>query len=534
MGTRIRLLLAGGLWAGLLAGCPFSFTNEDHCAAQAGDATCAQADPSRPYCALDGCTLYDEVDNRTGCVAEQPSRAECYSPCGGKQDANTNANCESPETDTDPTSGTDTEPQPTSSTTEGPGSSSESGGCSCDPATPVCVDGTCMACTDDAFCADLSADEPLCFGLDCVSCRPLITPFFIGHEGCDAVGTEGGSPNCLDGACETKCLFHEDCPGTGCDFRTGLCGPTDVVLYVAAGGNDDADGSEDAPLATVGAAIERIGIQTRDEPFKMGTILLGSGMYTEALAFGSRTVVLRAADPEGVPPVMRAPEPAKGEDPAPVFHLLRSTADNPGGGILSVQGIVFEDSPGPVAQVESATRFFADDVAMLGNGAAILNVGGAAFLRNSVVAGGETTPFVFSDPSEFAVVASTIIDNSAALWFDCSGEGANSQISIRDSIVGNFGGEAFSTLHSAECVVVDDGPLRSVVGDVGAQGAFRVDEHYRLDASPGEMYQLDEDVGFCEPGVAIDPGAFLKPCPPTRDVDGKDRTGQNWVGFSVP
>ena len=53
MASSRALMIFGVLGLGLAAGCPFSFANEEHCANNDGDSTCAAANPDTPYCALD-------------------------------------------------------------------------------------------------------------------------------------------------------------------------------------------------------------------------------------------------------------------------------------------------------------------------------------------------------------------------------------------------------------------------------------------------------------------------------------------------
>lgn len=528
-----RLLAYGALLVGLAAGCPFSFTNDDHCAAQAGDSTCAAADPSTPYCALDGCGLYDEVTNRTGCVAEMPTDMACYSPCGGKLDANARSDCEAatgsstvgPSTETDPSSSTTTVGDTESSTTDA---------CGCGPDAPICLDGDCVACPDDAWCETEFEDvREVCFANDCVVCAPsLAATGEKHHRGCSL-----SMPNCTDEACTDPCLLPDDCPLTSCEHRYGVCGPTDRVLYVSVNsGVEGGEGSIEEPLRFIAEALDRVDPKASGNDYSLTTIFLAPGTYTEALELAGRTVILRPTDPSAARPVLTSP------DTRPVFDLLKDS-DTDQQAVLDVVGLRFEDSMGPVARVGPTSRFLADGVEMFGNAAIVEIERGQVFLRNSIVVG-TTGPVLRSiDTGDFGVVASTIVENEAATWFDCSSLGENTVVTIRDSIVGRFDGTAFGDLITPECALLDEdmdgksvpvtSPVRTVTGADVEASAFLLDGTYRLDNMPAQGPYVLEDAAFCPEGSP--PAPTAKPCPPRVDIDGKDRlSAGNWVGASVP
>lgn len=509
------------------AACPFDFVNGDHCAANGGDASCREADENTPFCALDGCDLYDESSNRTGCVAQRPEEASCYSPCGGQQDMNADGTC----LDGTGSLGSSTT-DPTSMTSEpSSGESTTSMSCDCDADTPICLEDSCVACEDDAFCDTQFGDElGICESNDCVACRPEMDGVSGVHQGCGGVSA-GSLVNCgPDATCTPLCLFPDDCAATACDEREGICGPRDQVFHVDPSADAElGEGTEALPFATIQRAVEAIGSQ--GGAFKIGTIMLAPGDYEEAVLVQSATVMVRPRDLEGPRPTIRAPQVKEGSQPA-AFTLLSSNAgDNAN---LSIAGVALSGNPGFAVRIEASARFFADDVEMFANGGALEIDGGGGFMRNSIVAMSSTetdAAFVFTNEGEFAFVSSTLIENTAnPLMFDCRHDDV-SLLSIRDSIVGEFAADAdFEAMVDTECLIVGNGPIRSVVGALG-EGSFR--ENYRLDAGADASFILEEDVGACEPGEQIDEEGFLLPCPPSRDIDGNPRGEVNYKGAST-
>lgn len=512
---------------GLLGGCPFSFTNEEHCAAQAGDATCASADPSTPYCALDGCGLYDEVQNRSGCVAELPEKMSCYSPCGGKQDANASSDCEAVATGS--TSAGSTTSEASGSTTTRGGAETDDAttdGCGCEADAPICVEGECVPCETDAQCGEAFPDErEFCQQPACQACASRQAfPGAELHAGCG-----DGLPNCVGGACVPICLVPDDCPVGGCEARAGVCGPSDRIVFVNPGGSDDADGTVSDPVATIGEAITRIPPVTEGLVYSIGTVVLAPGVYTESVAFAGRNLVLRASDPSD-PPILRSP------DEAPMLTLLRESEESEDQAILSVHGVHFVGSPDVVIQLEFTTALYADDVEMVGNGRGIVSDGGTAIFRNSIIAETTGAPFAATDTSTFAAVQSTLVQNDAAVWFDCTGEGSDTEVTLEDSIVGAYpGGSELVDLVSPECQLAAPAE-RNVSGANVVMSAFR--DAYRLDVNPGEAFELP-DAAFCgDEGTGL-PGDSI--CRSPRGIDGGMRafmdpegTRRVWAGANVP
>ena len=396
---------------------------------------------------------------------------------------------------------------------------------------PICRDGECVACPDDPWCAiEFEGERDVCLAGDCVVCAPSMVELDRRHHrGCSLE-----MPNCSDEVCVSPCLLPDDCPETSCEHRYGVCGPLDRVLYVASGGNDASDGSMEAPLQTIAAAIERILPKASGDAYTLTTIFLFPGTYEEAVEFAGRTVIIRPTDPDTAT-VLRSP------DTRPVFNLLNADGSTEEQAVLNVVGLRFEGSMGPVARVGPTARFLADGVEMVDNAAGIEVVRGQAFLRNSIVVGTSGPVLLATDTGDFGVVASTIIENTAETWFDCSGAGEGTIVTIRDSIVGTFGGTPFQDLISTECALRDGDavvtvPRSTVTGGDVESSAFRIEDGYRLEANPGDVYQLGglDTPAFCAEGSAPQPSA--QPCPPRRDIDGKVRLGAsgNWKGASVP
>jgi len=523
-----RLFVFGAVLLGLAAGCPFSFTNEDHCAALDGDATCAAADPSRPYCALDNCGEYNEVTNRTGCVAAVPEKLECYSPCGGKQDANARSVCGG---DTETTTAVDTDPSSGSSTsaTDGPSGSSTTGDGPCDDDAPNLVGDECLACADNGECDGWFGDDrAFCVEPECVACLPSLQGDLPHHRGCSSAEA---LPNCIDDVCEPACRFPEECPDTGCSMREGVCGPSDVVFYVdPTNGTMGATGSLEDPLNTISAAVAMIGAEAKGADFRLGTIMLEPGTYTENVAIESRTVIIRPADPDDPPEFVS-------DDAVPVFDLLDGDAGSGEPGLLNIVGVRFSGVGGPIVRVGRTARFHGDNLEVVGMSSVIQIDNGRAFLRNSVVSGTTGTPFVYQNPGELSIISSTIVQSGDNVVFDCLADEGAPNLLVRDSIVGNVGNMPESNIYADACVEQE---VRSVVGDIGPASSFKNDGSYRLETMPDAVLQVDAPE-FCERDEFPDMSDFPAPCAPNLDIDGKNRRPADgdsdpvfWPGASVP
>jgi hypothetical protein len=270
------VLLGGALVTSVgVGGCRVVRPNPAHCFHALGDQTCAELDPTKPYCAGTGCS--DDVD---GCIAEIPAD-ECYSPCGHDALLEDDASCIEVGDATETSSGTETE---TSSATETETGTDE--------------------CTTHIDCPD---EVPYCLLGTCASCDAAPNPVFACFE-----LTEGQATICLDGACvsctadepETciaaglvcdldthacvPCTAHDQCAGgAGCDLVLGECLPPDAVWHV------DGDGGRD--FLTVGEALAALGNGS-------GTLIIHDievEGYAEGISFaGDRALAVFAAEGE--------------------------------------------------------------------------------------------------------------------------------------------------------------------------------------------------------------------------------------------
>lgn len=106
-------------------------------------------------------------------------------------------------------------------------------------------------CMDDAACAMLDPDFPLCVDEACVQCSER-----------DATQCTGATPICdlATHAC-IPCTAHEQCPDSACDMADGSCFSPEVLVHVDgdAGGCAAADGSETDPFCTFADALAGVG-----------------------------------------------------------------------------------------------------------------------------------------------------------------------------------------------------------------------------------------------------------------------------------
>lgn len=215
-----------------------TFINENHCTASDGNAVCTERyGAERSYCVLGPC---GPTMGQDGCVAEPPTDAECYSPCGGNMNVMQDDSCimggeestGSSSGDGDSTTNGEGETETDESTTTGPMPCVGHEECD-DPAAPLCDPdvGECVSCdlwTDangDAACAEVDPMAPLCVGAECVACDA---------EGdtsvCDAQLLICGDDN----ACG-PCSEHGQCDSGACDIAVGTCFDPISVLDVGMG-----------------------------------------------------------------------------------------------------------------------------------------------------------------------------------------------------------------------------------------------------------------------------------------------------------
>lgn len=164
----------------------------------------------------------------------------------------------------------------------------------CDPETPFCVDNECVNCAGtsdpDASCADADASLGVC-DLDVGSCVQCTLD--------NTSACSGDTPACdeLTQAC-VPCSEHSQCPDSACELATGICFPTDSVIYVdkAFGMCEMSDGSFDAPFCDITTAFAYI--TENNEPPVMWTVkIIGAGIYTqEVLLTPDGTTIALVAD----------------------------------------------------------------------------------------------------------------------------------------------------------------------------------------------------------------------------------------------
>jgi hypothetical protein len=259
--AQLGLVLAAGV-TGLLAGvaCKTTNINEEHCARNDGNQTCAERyGDALPYCATtcDGKSPeYPISPNGDGCVDWSPPDG-CYSPCGGEQDVTEDDSCldvagtesssmtvtdgpttnattmgtepttDDPSSTQGPTTATDTDTQGTDTDTDtGPTGCVDNSECT-DPNAPLCLEQLCVPCGEapdpDAACAEVDSATPACGASGaCVQCTDT-----------NPIACDGTSPVCDTQAQTCRgCAEHDECGETACAFATGECFPEDCILEV--------------------------------------------------------------------------------------------------------------------------------------------------------------------------------------------------------------------------------------------------------------------------------------------------------------
>jgi len=400
--------------------------NEDYCANQDGNAYCARHNPANPYCAwgLGECPS----DLEDGCVATMPSNqcySPCggasltddpNQQCEGYPDATTTATGSSTFAETttsgDTTSGTtgeattvdettSLETETTSTTDPGETSSESTGTSGCtsddeclsaaaplcdlgtgtcvpcstsatpdgacelfDPATPVCFEDACVACSGENPGA-CSGDTPGCLDNTCVECTAEVLDACTAEA--PACGPDNTCVQCTadnDAACQgttprcddttntcVPCTAHDQCEAA-CDLETGACLPDNAILHVDGDDpcSDSNPGTQAQPLCTLQAALDLVEAQ--------GTVIVHAqtegtlNIYAGASIDGTDVVALLAADGEPTPVV-------QGTSGAGLFIT--------GGAVAYLQGIAIQDSDDDGLEVTSASRVHADNVLINSN-----------------------------------------------------------------------------------------------------------------------------------------------------------------------
>lgn len=266
-----------------------------HCVDEAGNATCQQNQPGRPYC-----NTCKPASENQGC-SDQPPPPACQ--VGGTATSFTSGSDESSTSDgsttmsSSPTTsitGADTGTGTDAATTgPGPACASDDGtldpDCeSADASRPYCVDQTCVGCVGaggDDFCGELEpGNAPACDGDSglCVTCIDAPEAFSCG----------GNTPVCdASGAC-MACDAHEDCPDTAChldpvDPAYGSCFELSEVVWVDNGEICPGQGTMADPNCSLAQAVSNV---TAGENVVIR--LAGTGTpYTENVVFAEDAVV---------------------------------------------------------------------------------------------------------------------------------------------------------------------------------------------------------------------------------------------------
>jgi hypothetical protein len=236
MRTPPRFLVALALSSGFAMGaCRVTRPNPEHCFHAQGNETCAELDPSRPFCVAPTCD-----SEPYGCVAELPTDPSCYSPCGDALSSEDNSSCIEIADD----SGSEGDPLPDVADTSDYDCELHA---DCPPEAGFCYFGVCTPCDGtsdpDSACHVLTDGQaPVCLDGACVQC------------------SEDDVDECVDAslACDVEshtcvpCTAHDQCPGgAACDLPLGTCLPADAVWHV------DCDGGQDfTTLAAAMAALD--------------------------------------------------------------------------------------------------------------------------------------------------------------------------------------------------------------------------------------------------------------------------------------
>ena len=286
-----------GLGMGLAMGCLNVRPDPNHCSNLDGDRTCEERYPGeRTFCAWGTC---GPTPGEDGCVAERPADDACYSPCGDGARFDDDASClvdtssSSGEESTSTGEETGTESGSSESSTTGPMPCVDNGDCP-DAAAPLCEpsSGECVTCDAfgaeaDAACAGLDPMAPLCVSGTCVACTPE-NPIVCDDQ---LLLCDGGTNSCV------PCTEHGQCGSGACELAVGRCFPDDFVVHV----DGDPTAMPMPDYTSINAAVDAVDDGTH------GVIIVheldGAGSYQTAgmglRINGGKTVALLAAPGEG-------------------------------------------------------------------------------------------------------------------------------------------------------------------------------------------------------------------------------------------
>jgi hypothetical protein len=335
-----------------------------------------------------------------------------------------------------------------------------------DPLLPICIDGTCVACTDsddgDAACEDANADTPVC-GDDgaCVQCTTK-SPAACGDTTpiCDAA-----TSTCVG------CTFHEQCEDA-CDIATGACFSGDCVV--------DVDGSTTISASIGDGCVLRIAELAGDASYEENLVLLGN------------TVALIAV--EGSTPTI------EGEAGMPTIWIT-------GGANVYLQGLRVVGFADRGVEITDASAWIdRTTVAGINGGGIELSNDAYASIRNSFATGGIDTTTIYAASSSLDLTYSTIIGGfGTGRALECTPVGT---INVRNSILLAAGD---SPEVGCATEVFEDNVTEIEVGDFDPdwfEDANNIDYHLTPTAP-----------------IAIIDAAQWQPGDPLVDIDGDPRPG---------
>jgi hypothetical protein len=450
-----------------------------------------------------------------GCEDDACSTTCADGECTSSGTAPTTVSATAPETSITATTAdsSSTDPLPTTTTVDPDSSTTPpEQGCrddsECDDQTPICVAGTCVACSSatdpDAACMSRDPDAPVCVGDACMQC----------DEDNQTVCT-GTVPIC-DLATNTcvGCTAHAQCPASACHLDEGSCLPDDVVYWVDgdAGNCLAADGTIAAPFCTIGAAVDLVGQASR------ATIRIAAtgAPYGETIVIDGDRVVALLAD--------------GAESPA-WFGIAAPTLTVEGATVFAERIGWRSNALDPAVALDDATAWIDRSEIVLNQGGGIELVSGSILhLRTSVIGAGGSgladRQALLVDGSTIDVVASTIAGNDGSMTqsIRCVGGGGGS---VRSSIVVGLDPPSISCLG----LEVDDSAIDTM--GLGGGGNLELDDFnagWFVDAAGGDFHLVA--------GTAFEGLGVWHTGDPTVDLDGDprpDRDGAPDVaGADVP
>ncbi len=393
---NLLIAVSGFCFGASLSACHGSERNPDHCLYNQGNQTCAGYDwpdgIERPYC-VDAC--HPQVDEYNGCVEEEPTDLECYSPCGGEKNALEDDSCLGT-ADESTDSGTDTTADDTTTDSEtGPGPCMADEDC-LDDAAPFCGDqGECISCTDtpdpDAACAGLDGGAtPVCDQGSCVQCTAA-----------NAVACMGMTPVCDEGTSScVGCDWHEQCDNA-CHMKEGSCFPDNVF-----------DAGSGLGFMSLNEAVAEIGMLD----LMIGVVIVNDTInvedYNESVVVPAGMTVAFVAEPG-----LASPPDWRGQA-APALTVES-------GAVVYVQGVrIFNGTAEGVLVNGGELWVDRSEVANNDGGGIVVDGGGSLVLRNSFV-GGDV-----NDQQAIDLVDGTLLVSYSTL---ASGFGASAALACTDA-----------------------------------------------------------------------------------------------------